>query len=284
MAWRSLRRRVGSMVGKYSALLGLMAFLLFPALWLLLSSLRPNRELFTETPSWSLNGLTFENYVWAMSDRGMGMPQLLATTLIVCAATAVLTAAFSMLAGYGLARYRGVGARAAVAVLLLAQMIQGPMILIPWYSVTAQLDLLNTRTVLVLIYQTITLPAAVWLMSSFFKRIPVELEEAAALDGAGRLRTLAQVVMPIAMPGVAAITMYAFILAWNDYQYALTLTTSESTKTVQVGIAQVMESLGATNWGGIMASGVLAIVPVVIVFAVVQRTLISGLTAGAVKG
>ncbi|GAB2989663.1 carbohydrate ABC transporter permease [Actinotalea caeni] len=279
-----VRRAVASVAGRYSAVLALMLFLLLPAIWLVLSSLRPNREIFTSMPSWSFLGLTLDNYEWALSERGMGMVQLLATTLFVCAATAVLTAVFAMLAGYGLARYQGVGARAAVVILLLAQMIQGPMILIPWYSVTAQLGLLNTRTVLILIYQTITLPAAVWLMSSFFRRIPQELEEAAAIDGAGRLRTLAQVVLPIAMPGVAAVTMYAFILAWNDYQYALTLTSSRTTKTVQVGIAQVMESLGATNWGGIMASGVLAIVPVVIVFALVQKTLISGLTAGAVKG
>jgi multiple sugar transport system permease protein len=283
MGPRSLPRRAARVAGRYAALLGLMAFLLLPALWLLLSSLRPSREIFTDSPNWSLGGLTLENYEWALSAAGMSITELLGNTVFTCAMTAILTTAFACLAGYGLVRYEGVGARLAVLALLVAQMIQGPMIMIPWYQTAAAVNLLDTRAILILIYQTLTLPAAVWLMASFFRAIPRELEEAAALDGAGRLRTMLRVILPLALPGISAVTLYSFILAWNDYQYALMLT-SRDAKTVQIGIAQVMESLGATNWGGIMAGGVIAIVPVVVIFAIVQKALIQGLTAGSVKG
>ena len=284
MTSRSFGKTLTSFVGRYSALFVLMVFLLLPALWLLLSSLRPNNELFGSEPDLSLTGLTLENYVWAWSEDGLNMRQLLGNTFAINIMSALLTTVFSFFAGYGLVRYQGVGARLAVVFLLVAQMIQGPMIMVPWYQIASNLNLLDTREVLVLIYQTMTIPAAVWLMASFFRAIPVELEEAAAIDGASRVRTMFTVVMPLALPGIAAVALYSFILGWNDYQYALILTSSEYSKTLQIGIAQVMDSMGATNWGGIMAAGVVAIIPAVIMFSLVQKTLIQGLTAGAVKG
>lgn len=281
---RKRSRKVARFAGKYAAVLVLMAFLLVPVLWIALSSLRPSTQIFAGSPNLSLRGLTLENYTWALSERGMDMVQLLTNTITVCATSAVLTALFAVFAGYGLVRYRGMGARVVVIGLLVAQMVQGPMIMVPWYKVAVALDLLDTRQVLILIYQTLTIPAAVWIMASFFRAIPEELEEAASIDGAGRLRTMWQIVLPLTLPGIAAITLYSFILSWNDYQYALILTSSRDVKTVQIGIGQVMESLGAQNWGGILASGILAIVPVVILFSLVQKALIQGLTAGAVKG
>lgn len=279
-----LRGRFLRFVGRYAALAGLMTFLLIPAAWLVVSSLKPNNEIFSGTPSWRIKNPTLENYRWALSPNGMDMAQLLGNTIIVCAITAILTTVFACFAGYGLVRYRGWGAKIVVGGLLLAQMIQGPMIMIPWYKIAIGLQLLDTREILILIYQTLTLPAAVWLMASFFRSIPIELEEAAQIDGAGRFRTMLKIVLPITLPGIAAVGLYSFILAWNDYQYALILTSSNDIKTVQVGIGQVMDSLGATNWGGIMAAGVLAIIPVVLMFSLVQKALIQGLTAGAVKG
>lgn len=281
---RKVTRKILRFAGKYVAVLVLMAFLLVPVLWIALSSLRPSTKIFSGAPSLSLEGLTLENYSWALSERGMDMVQLLINTIVVCATSAVLTAIFAVFAGYGLVRYKGMGARIVVVGLLVAQMIQGPMIMVPWYKAAIALDLLDTRQVLILIYQTMTLPAAVWIMASFFRAIPEELEEAASIDGAGRLRTMWQIVLPLTLPGIAAITLYSFILSWNDYQYALILTSSRDVKTVQIGIGQVMESLGAQNWGGILASGILAIIPVVILFSLVQKALIQGLTAGAVKG
>ena len=281
---RSPAKLIGSFLVRYGLLMALMAFLLLPALWMALSSLRPNRELFGSTPNFSLSGLTLDNYAWAMERRGMDMGQLLINTFATNGMSAVLTTVFCALAGYGLARYRGGLAKAIVFFLVLSQMIQGPMIMVPWYQIAATLNIVNTREVLVLIYQTLTIPAAVWLMASFYRAIPRELEEAAAVDGAGKLRTFISIILPLSMPGLAAISLYSFILGWNDYQYALILTSSKYSKTLQIGIAQQMESIGATNWGGILAAGTIAVIPAVVIFALVQKTLISGLTAGSVKG
>ncbi|WP_166355956.1 carbohydrate ABC transporter permease [Phytoactinopolyspora limicola] len=269
--------------GRYGALAVVMGFILLPGLWLLVSSLKTNQTIFSSTPSWWIEEPTLDHYSWALGGRGLDMTKLMGNTLIVCGLTALLTAFFACLAGYGLARYQGRGARVAIVGLLIAQMVQGPMIMLPWYQIAMNLQLLDTRTILVLIYQTMTLPAAVWLMSGFFKNVPTELEDAAQVDGAGRFRTLVSVILPLTKPGLVAVGLYAFILAWNDYQYALIMTSSSNTRTVQIGIAQVMESMGAQNWGGILAAGVLAVIPVVVLFALAQRYLIQGLTAGAVK-
>tara|TARA_B100000378_G_scaffold278303_1_gene281031 strand:- start:1513 stop:1989 length:477 start_codon:yes stop_codon:yes gene_type:complete len=158
------------------------------------------------------------------------------------------------------------------------------MIMLPWYQVASGLDLLDTKQVLVAIYLTMTVPVGVLIMRGFFDVIPTELEEAASMDGAGRFRTLTRIILPLVTPGLVAIATYSFILAWNDYQYALILTSSYEAKTVQVGIAELLGSLGATNWGGILAASVIVVLPVVVVFAFAQRALIEGLTAGGVKG
>ncbi|OKL53329.1 hypothetical protein BSZ39_10145 [Bowdeniella nasicola] len=281
---KTLGARLRSLLVRYGLLLVLMSFLLLPAAWMALSSFRSNNDLFGAIPNFSLTGFTLDNYRWAMLPDGLAMGQLLQNTFATNAMSAVLTTAFCAIAGYGLARYRGGLAKAIIFFLILAQMIQGPMIMVPWYNIAASLNLVNTREVLVLIYQTLTIPAAIWLMAGFYRAIPQELEEAAAVDGAGRIRTFFSVILPLSLPGLSAIALYSFILGWNDYQYALILTSSKYSKTLQIGIAQQMESIGATNWGGILAAGTIAVIPAVIIFSLVQKTLIQGLTAGSVKG
>ena len=156
--------------------------------------------------------------------------------------------------------------------------------MIPWYKMAAALGILNTKLVLILIYGTFTIPIGVWLMEGFFAAIPKELEESACVDGCGHLRTFFKIILPLTLPGLVAVAIYSFILCWNDYQYALILTNSMKAKTIQVGIAELMDSMGKQNWGGIMASGVIVTLPVIALFAVVQRYLIGGLTQGSVKG
>ena len=171
-----------------------------------------------------------------------------------------------------------------VVFILIAQMFQGPVIMIPWYRMAARMGILNTRTVLLLIYLTATIPICVWLMSGFVKSIPVELEEAAAIDGCGHFGTFMRIILPLLKSGLVSITIYAFIIAWNDYQYAMILTNSTRAKTVQLCIGELMGSMGVINWGGIMACGVIVAVPVIVLFACIQKYLIEGLTAGAIKG
>jgi multiple sugar transport system permease protein len=278
-----VKETIGQTVWKYTALFLLMVFTLFPFLWLLDTTFKSKEEIFSPQQSWVIRSFTLDNYRWALSGEGIQLGKLLLNTFAVCAVTAVLTGLVACVSGYGLARYKVPGAKFVFALLVMAQMIQGPLIMIPWYKMASTFSLLNTKTILVLIYGTMTIPVAVWMMSGFFKTIPSEIEEASYIDGASKWRTLFVVIIPLALPGLVAISLYAFILGWNDYQYSLILTSSLASKTVQVGIAELMSSLGSTNWGGILACGVIVIVPIIVIFAVIQRFLIEGMTAGSVK-
>lgn len=279
-----MRESILHKVTKYTLLAVLMGFTLFPLLWLVDTTLKPNEEMFASIPKWWIDDMTLDHYKWALEGRGIAIFDLLKNSIIVCLITALCTGLVACFSGYGLARYKVPGIGFVIVLLILGQMIQGPLIMIPWYKFASTTHLLDTKIVLVMIYNTLTIPVGVWIMSGFFKVIPKELEEAAYIDGAGKVRTLFTIMIPMAIPGLVAISLYAFILGWNDYQYSLILTSTLSSKTIQVGIAELMGSLGAQNWGGLMASGVIAILPVVIIFSAIQKLLIEGLTAGSVKG
>ncbi len=268
-----------------AGLIAIMFFVLFPFLWLIVSSLKPANEIFALVPTFIPKTVTLDAYAYAFSPSpGPDLLPYLNNSLIVAGITALITTFFAATGGYAIGRRKFVGMQLVITFLLLAQMFQGPVIMVPWYRMAASLKILNTRQGLVLIYLTSTIPISVWLMSGFFKGIPYELEEAAQIDGCSRFRTFWQVVLPLAKGGLVSIVIYAFILAWNDYQYALFLTNSQKGMTVQLIIGQLMGSLGVINWGGIMACGVIVTVPVIILFSCIQRYLIEGLTAGAVKG
>jgi ABC-type glycerol-3-phosphate transport system permease component len=185
--------------------------------------------------------------------------------------------------GYAMARYAFPGRRVLALALLLSPMFQGPPVMIPFYRILSTLKLLNTIPGLVLVYMSLTLPICIWLMAGFFRSLPRELEEAALVDGCSPVKAFAWILLPLTLPGLAATSLYAFVVAWNDYQYALILTSSERAKTIQLSLSELLTFFGQTNWGGIMASGVLTTLPVVLIFMVIQRVLVQGITAGALK-
>lgn len=270
--------------GTYLALAIIMIFALGPFAWLVVSSFKPAEEIFQKVPTWYSANFTLANYRWALGPLGANIGKYLQNALVASVLTALMSMLFAALGGYSLARYRFPGYKAVTVVLLLAQMFQGPLIMVPWYRMAATLGILNTKLVLVLIYGTTTIPISVWLMSGFFRSVPRELEEAALVDGCSRLGALWRIILRAAAPGLVATTLFSLVTAWNDYQYALILTSSDKSKTLQVGIAELIGFMGLSNWGGIMASGVLATLPIILAFAYIQKYLIEGLTAGSVKG
>ncbi len=267
----------------YLCLAVVMIIMLFPVLWLILSTLKPNEEIFSSQLHFFPVNPTLDAYVYAFNDQNK-LLFYLSNSLIIAALTSLITMFFAATGGYAIGRKHFWGVNAIIVFLMIAQMFQGPVIMIPWYKMASSLHLLNTKIGLVCIYLTGTIPMGVWMMSGFYKGIAVELEEAASIDGCNRLRAFWSIILPLAKGGLVAITIYSFILAWNDYQYALILSSSDQSKTVQLIIGELIGSIGVINWGGIMAMGVIVTIPVVILFALVQKWLIEGLTSGAVKG
>jgi multiple sugar transport system permease protein len=265
-------------------LIPVLLYILLPFAWLTVSSFKSKDEIFAAVPTWVIQNPTFDHYLWILSPQGGNLIPFLWNTLFVTSLTMILTMSLALTAGYSLGRYRFPGITLFVFLLFMTQMFQGPLIMIPWYKMASFFQILDTKLVLILIYGTITVPIATFIISGFYRTVPLELEEAAYIDGCSKLRTIWTVSIPLILPGIIAVSVFAFILAWNDYQYSLILTSSINSKTVQVVIMDMMSTIGNANWGGILAGGVLITLPVIILFGFTQRWLIDGLTAGAVKG
>jgi ABC-type glycerol-3-phosphate transport system permease component len=278
-----MNRRLLRRAGLYGALFLVMAFTLLPYAWLVVSSFKPSTEIFTRTPTWWTQEFTWKNYIWALGPSGADLGVYFRNTVLAAGATAVITAVLGSMGGYAMARYAFPGRRPLALALLLSPMFQGPPVMIPFYRILSTLRLLNTIPGLVLVYMSLTLPICIWLMAGFFQGLPRELEEAALVDGCSPFGAFRRILLPLTLPGLAATALYAFVVAWNDYQYALILTSSDRAKTIQLGLSELLTFFGQTNWGGIMASGVLTTLPVVVIFMLIQRVLVQGITAGALK-
>jgi len=266
----------------YLALLLLSVFTLLPFLWLIISSLKPSTAIFSEIPRWIPRNVTLENYLWAFGPKGVDFLELFKNTLIVSSLSALLSGTLSSLAAYGLSRFRFPGYRITGIFILVFQMFTGPVVIVSWYNIAQVFNIYDTYIVLILAYTAFTSPVITWLLRGYFQDIPEALEEAALVDGCNKLQALYHVVLPVAAPGLITSVLFAFVLSWNDYIYALSLA-GKNAKTLQVGIGELVGFFGQTQWGGVMASGVLTALPVVIIFIFLQKRLVSGLTAGAVK-
>ena len=253
----------------------------FPLFWMLSTSLKPSAEIFATPPRLVPAHPTLENFARLFSDTSF--LTFFRNSALVSLATVVLTLGVSAPGAYGLTRFSFAGREKVAGLILTTYMFAPVMIIIPFYILVKQLGIVNTRLALVLSYTTFCLPFCLWLLRAFFESIPLELEEAALIDGAGRGRAVWHVVLPLALPGLIAAAIFTFILAYNDFLFALVLITSEELKTLPVGVNDLFNAT-IVDWGMIMAAGVMITVPAVLFFAAVQRYLVQGWGAGGVKG
>ena len=253
----------------------------FPLFWMLSTSLKPSAEIFATPPRLVPAHPTLENFVRLFSDTSF--LTFFRNSALVSLATVALTLGVSAPGAYGLTRFSFAGREKVAGLILTTYMFAPVMIIIPFYILVKQLGIVNTRLALVLSYTTFCLPFCLWLLRAFFESIPLELEEAALIDGAGRGRAVWHVVLPLALPGLIAGAIFTFILAYNDFLFALVLITSEELKTLPVGVNDLFNAT-IVDWGMIMAAGVMITVPAVLFFAAVQRYLVQGWGAGGVKG
>jgi ABC-type glycerol-3-phosphate transport system permease component len=204
-------------------------------------------------------------------------------SVFVSSMTVFLTLLIATPGAYALTRFRFLGREKIATVILFTYMFSPIMIIIPFYVLIRYVGIVNTHLALILAYTAFCLPFSLWMLRTFFQSIPLDLEEAALTDGADRPRAIIYVLLPMALPGVIATGIFTFILAWNDYIFVRILISSDELKTLSVGIADLYNS-SVIDWGMIMSGGMLIIVPVVIVFAYIQKYLVSGWGTGGVKG
>ena len=253
----------------------------FPLFWMLATSLKPSAEIFATPPRLVPAHPTLENFARLFGETAF--LTFFRNSAVVSLATVAVTLSVSALGAYGLTRFAFAGREKVAGLILTTYMFAPVMIIIPFYILVKQLGIVNTRLALVLSYTTFCLPFCLWLLRAFFESIPLELEEAAMVDGAGRARAVWHVVLPLALPGLIAAAIFTFILAYNDFLFALVLITSEELKTLPVGVNDLFNAT-IVDWGMIMAAGVMITLPAVLFFAGVQRYLVQGWGAGGVKG
>lgn len=274
-------RQAGRRALVYAAALGLAAQATLPLLWMLSTSLKPPREIFVTPPTLVPAAPTLENFARLLSDS------LFLTyarnSLVVSGGTVLLTMLVGAMGAYSLTRFRFPGREAIARLILCTYMFAPIMIVIPIYILARRLGIVNTHTALVLAYSSFCLPFALWLLRAFFQSIPIELEEAAHVDGAGRARAVVHVVAPLALPGLIATSIFTFTLAWNDYIFTRILIASDELKTLPVGV-QDLFAAAVVDWGLVMAAGMLITIPALAFFMAVQRHLVAGWGSGGLKG
>ena len=256
-------------------------FLFLPLIWMALTSIKPEAEIFVRIPTLWPNAATLQNYANLFS-RGDMVVQL-KNSLITAGGGAILTVILATYAAYSFAKFRFRGRKPLMFLMLSAQMFPFAMLLISVYPMLQALGLLNTHLGLVLSYIILALPSGTYMLYSYFVNVPSEIIEAARADGAGELYILHRIVLPLAMPALVTVGLYAFMWAWNDLLFSLTLVTEPQLRTVGPGLMLGYLGEGRSDWGGAMAASIISSLPVVVGFAFLQRFFIRGLTAGAVK-
>jgi multiple sugar transport system permease protein len=275
-------RKRPTRVAQYAALGLYMLFLGFPLLWMLSVSLKGPRELVELHPNLIPKQPTFANYTDAVQHNGLLHAAF--NSFKVSSFTALLTVVVGLPAAYVLARQRGLISKAGLGWILLSQMFPLILIVIPLFLVLRDLHLVNTHEGLVLVYLVWTLPFALWMLQSYVRSIPQELEEAAMVDGASRLTILRTVIAPLLVPGIVVTALFAFVTAWNEFFFALVLLDSPNLSTLPLLLARFVGIEGIVRLGPLAASALLATIPSLLIFAVLQRFLTRGLLSGAVKG
>ena len=274
-------RRVAWRAFVYAAALGLSAQAVLPLLWMLSTSLKPPREVFATPPTFVPAAPTLENFVRLL--RETAFLTYVLNSVTVSGLTVLLTMTAGALGAYSLTRFAFPGRETVAKLILCTYMFAPIMIVIPVYILVRRLGLVDTHTALVLSYSSFCLPFALWLLRAFFRSIPIELEEAAQVDGADRGRALLYVVLPLALPGLIATSIFTFTLAWNDYIFTRILIASDELKTLPVGV-QDLFAAAVVDWGLVMAAGMLITIPALAFFMAVQRHLVAGWGTGGLKG
>jgi multiple sugar transport system permease protein len=258
----------------------LLLVIAFPFLWVVVISFRPDSEIFTRTFQ-LITTFTTENYTQLLSDSPF--PTYLRNSFFICTIATFVAVVIALIAAYGFSRYRRFRLRPVLLILVICTQLFPFVILItPLYAMFFSMGLINNFLSLIFSYTAINLPFAIYLLLGYLDTIPIELDEAARIDGASTPQIIFKVILPVAWPGVVTVAVYAFVSAWDEFLFALTLMTSEENKTVPVGLASFFGEY-TTQWNLVMTASVISTLPTLLLFMLLQKKLVSDLTAGSVK-
>ena len=274
-------KRLGMTIAHRAAILLYIAFALFPLFWLVKVSVTPNDLLYSEGVRMWPSRATLDHFTFVLEHSDF--PLFFRNSMIVSVSTAVIVTILSSIGGYALSRFTFRGKFWIVGLMLLTQMFPLVMLIAPIFKILSPLGLTNSLSGLILVYVAFNVPFATFLMQSFFDGIPKDLEEAAMIDGATRFMAFRQIILPLTLPGMAATLGFVFTAAWSELLFALMLISGVDASTFPVGLLSFVSKF-SVDFGQMMAAGVLALIPACIFFLLIQRYLVQGLTAGAVKG
>ena len=265
---------------KWIIIIIFVIYAVFPFLWLVLTSLKTNAELL-DNPFSLPNKFQFKNYKEAVSSAGLG--QLILNSLIISSIATVINIIFSSMFAYSISRHNFFGSN--FLFLMVASGILVPLnaLIIPYFAIINYLNLYDTRIGLILVYCAVGLPVSIYILTEFFKSIPKEIEEAAVVDGCNFLQRYIKIMLPLSVPGLMTAGTFQFILCWNEFIYAMLLTSSKNIRTIQFGISYFTNEF-FSDYVSMFAAIVISIIPSITVFILFQERVITGLTAGAVKG
>ena len=265
---------------KWIIIIIFVIYAVFPFLWLVLTSLKTNAELL-DNPFSLPNKFQFKNYKEAVRSAGLG--QLILNSLIISSIATVINIIFSSMFAYSISRHNFFGSNFLFLMVVSGILVPLNALIIPYFAIINYLNLYDTRTGLILVYCAVGLPVSIYILTEFFKSIPKEIEEAAVVDGCNFLQRYIKIMLPLSVPGLMTAGTFQFILCWNEFIYAMLLTSSKNIRTIQFGISYFTNEF-FSDYVSMFAAIVISIIPSITVFILFQERVITGLTAGAVKG
>jgi multiple sugar transport system permease protein len=264
-----------------------MVILVVPGAWVVLTAFRPNIEILARPAVWIPQKLILHNFqgIFGLLDTQQGLPvaSYFVNSLVISVTSTVVAIAVGMMGGYAFARYRFKGKGALFLGFMLSRTVPGVALSLPLFIIWARIGLIDTSWGLILVYMSINIPFTIWLTDGFFRQIPVDLSEAAQIDGCTRWQAFWRVEFPLARAGLASAAIFAFLTSWNEYALASQLTRTTASKTMPVGLMDFTAQF-TVDWAGMSAMAVLIIIPALVLTFIVQKHLIAGLTFGGVKG
>jgi len=273
-------RKIGLRIALLIGLLIGAVFAGFPIFWMLVSSFKTNTEIFASPPQLITKGFSFDAYLAVLNDPEE--IRFFINSYVVALSVTAFTVVFAIMAAYAFSRYEFRLKKVLNVVIIGTQAVPPIALIIPFFGLMVTLGLYNTYGGLIVTYIVFTLPYAIIMMTSYFNSIPRELDEAVKVDGANAWTALWRIIVPVSVPGIVSVAVYTFMISWNEYLFALTLTRTNDLRTVPVGI-QLLIGQNSYHWNQMMAISILGSIPVLILFLIFQRYFIGGLTAGSVK-